>query len=128
MKITRRQLRKLISEVYASTPEGDSALRVGQRAQAGISPKTIGDLEYMGKDDPETAYDLASALGSKENPPIQNLEADLPFEMLLSSRNPQILQTLGFVIFVDFLNLTTSQMVNRLLDFGLVDFLLILVR
>jgi len=96
MKLTRKQLRKLITEVYAATPEGDAASRIGQRAQAGISPKTIGDLEYMGKDDPETAHDLASSLGSKENPPIQNLEADLPFEILLSSRKPKILQALGF--------------------------------
>ena len=97
MKLTRRQLRKLIREVFATTKRGEQAAKNYERSRAGISPKTIGDLSFMERDgDPETAHDLAYSLGSEEQSPIQDLGVDIPFEVLLSSRKPKILQALGF--------------------------------
>ena len=95
MKITRRQLRKLISEVYALTPEGDSALRVGQRSSVMDSDR-VKHLSDIGKEDPYQAYELSDMLGSEVQPPIENLEVDLPLEALLVSRKPELLATLGF--------------------------------
>ena len=96
MKVTRKQLKRLISEAFASTPAGDTALRVGQRVRAGINPKTISDLTYMSKEDPEAAYELDYSLGSETQPPIQDLDIDLPLEAILVSGKPELLEAIGF--------------------------------
>ena len=53
-------------------------------------------LSNMGKEDPYQAYELATMLGSEEQPPIENLEIDLPIDAMLASRKPELLKTLGF--------------------------------
>ena len=95
MKLTRKQLRKIISEAYASTPAGDAALRIGQRSSVMDSDR-VQHLSDIGKEDPEQAYELAYMMGSEEQPPIENLEVDLPLEAILVSRKPELLEALGF--------------------------------
>lgn len=95
VKITRRQLRRLIAEAFATTPAGDAALRVGQRSSV-MDPDRVEHLSNIGKEDPYQAYELADMLGSEEQPPIENLEVDLPIEALLVSGKPEVLETLGF--------------------------------
>ena len=95
MKITRRQLRRLISEAFAPTPAGDAALRIGQRSHA-MDPNSVRHMSDIGKEDPYQAYELSTMLGSEEQPPIQDLEIDLPLEAILVSRKPELLKALGF--------------------------------
>ena len=95
MKITRTQLRRLISEAFTPTPAGDAALRVGQRSRA-MDPSSVRHMSDIGKEDPYQAYELATMLGSEEQPPIENLDIDLPLEAILISRKPELLKALGF--------------------------------
>ena len=95
MKITRTQLRRLISEAFTPTPAGDAALRVGQRSRA-MDPSSVRHMSDIGKEDPYQAYELATMLGSEEQSPIENLDIDLPLEAILVSGKPELLETIGF--------------------------------
>ena len=88
MKVTRRQLRKLIAEAFASSPLGDAALRVGQRSRT-LNPDRVKHLSDIGIDDPDQAHELAYMMGSEEAPPIQKLDVDLPLEAILVSGKPE---------------------------------------
>ncbi len=95
MRITRRQLRRLIAEAYATTPEGGAAERVWQRSRV-MDPGFVEDLSYMGREDPAQAHELAKALGSKEQPLSQELNSDTYVHALLTSENPTLHAKLGF--------------------------------
>ena len=93
MKITRRQLRRLILESFAPTPSGDAALRVGQRSQV-MDQDAVRHMTDIGKEDPYQAYELSTMLGSAEQPPVEYI--DLPLEAILVSGKPALLETIGF--------------------------------
>ena len=95
MKLTRRQLRQLIAEAYAPTPEGDAALRVGQRASV-MDSDWVENLSDIGREDPEQSYELAKALGSKEKPLPQELKSDTLMHAMLVSGKPTLYAKLGF--------------------------------
>jgi len=102
MKTSRRQLKEitckvlgLVNEAFTPTLAGDAALRVGQRSSA-MDPNTVRHITDVGKEDPYQAYELATMLGSEEQPPIENLDIDLPLEAILVSGKPALLETLGF--------------------------------
>lgn len=95
MKLTRKQLRRLITEAFATTPAGDAALRVGKRSSV-MDQDRVKYLSDIGKEDPYQAYELAGMLGSEEQSPIQDADINIPLEAILASRKPELLETLGF--------------------------------
>mgnify|MGYP001171685816 CR=1 FL=1 len=95
MRITSRQLRRLIQEAYAATPGGVEASRVWQRSRV-MDPDFVEHLSDVGSDDPAAAYELAKSLGSEEQPLSQELNSDTYVHALLTSKNPTLLAKLGF--------------------------------
>ena len=91
MKITRRQLRSLISEVFRDS-RTERNLR---RAQAGIDAPTAHTIKQIEEFDPDQGVTLAQSLGSEEPEPSlrYDMRRGVPLEVYKNFIDYELIQT-----------------------------------